>query len=214
MIARLSSGSVTLAGPPETMIPRAPRSSLAGRWTSATTACTPSSRMRRAMRWQYCPPALRTTIWFTGGAALPGTPQLLRLLEDLPFGLDRGRDDDLRLLQLADGLRADRAHAGANGADQIQRAVLGERGAEQNLLERAGDAHADARAARQIRVRRRHAPVIPASRRLHGARERRADHHGVGPRRERLADVAAGRHAAVGDHGDVAARRLVVEVAR
>src|SRR2546427_1724186 len=43
----------------------------------------------------YCPPALRTTIWFTGGAALAWTPQLLRLLEDLAFGLDGGRDDQL-----------------------------------------------------------------------------------------------------------------------
>src|SRR5438552_17609280 len=100
-------GSVTLAGPPEMMMPRAPASSHAGRLMSATTACTPSSRMRRAMRWQYCPPALRTTIWFTGDAALARTPQFLRLLKDFALGLDGGRDDDLRLLQLADRLRAE-----------------------------------------------------------------------------------------------------------
>src|SRR5437763_14006221 len=106
------------------MMPRAPRSSLAGRWTSATTACTPSSRMRRAMRWQYCPPALRTTIWFRGASPLPRAPQLLRLLEDLALGLDRRRDDELGLLQLADALRAHRAHAGPDGAPQAQRAGL------------------------------------------------------------------------------------------
>src|SRR5919197_310038 len=99
--------------------------------------------MRRAMRWQYCPPALRTTIWFTGDAALAWTPQLLRLLEDLALGLDRGRDDELRLLQLADRLRAHRAHAGADSPDEIQRAVFREGGAEENLLERARDADAD-----------------------------------------------------------------------
>src|SRR6266581_1463346 len=120
--------------------------------------------MRRAMRWQYCPPALRTTIWFTGGAALAWTPQLLRLLEDLAFGLDGGRDDQLGLLQLADRLGPHRAHAGADGPDE-------------DLLERARDADADARAARQVRVRRRHAPVIAAPGRLGRAREGRADHH-------------------------------------
>ena len=46
-------GSVTLAGPPEMMMPRAPWKSSAGRLMSATTAWTPSSRIRRAIRWQY-----------------------------------------------------------------------------------------------------------------------------------------------------------------
>src|SRR5882724_12198476 len=196
------------------MMPRAPRRSAAGRLTSATTAWTPSSRMRRAMRWQYCPPALRTTIWFTGGATLAWTPQLLRLLEDLALGLDGGRDDQLRLLQLADRLRPHRAHAGADGPDEVERAVFREGRPEQDLLERARDADADARAPRQVRVRRRHAPVIAAPGRLDRAREGRADHHGVGAGGEGLAHVAARRHAAVGDDGDVAARLLVVEVAR
>src|SRR5690242_3466433 len=129
-------GSVTLAGPPEMMMPRAPRSSAAGLLTSATTAWTPNSRMRRAMRWQYCPPALRTTIWFTGGR-LPRPPQLLGLLEDLALGLDGRRDDELGLLQLADGLRTHGAHARADGTDEIQRAVLRERRAEEDLLQRA-----------------------------------------------------------------------------
>src|SRR5437763_15382599 len=181
---------------------------------SRTTACTPRSRMRRAIRWQYCPPALRTTIWFTGGAALPRTPQLLGLLEHLALGLDGGRDDDLGLLQLADRLRPHRAHAGANGADEIQRAVFRERRPEQDLVERARDAHADTHAARQVRVRRGHAPVVAAAGGLGGTREGRADHHGIGARGERLAHVAARRHAAVGDDGNVAAGLLVVEIAR
>src|SRR2546426_8859670 len=206
--------SVTLAGPPEMIRPRAPRRSAAGRLTSATTAWTPSSRMRRAMRWQYCPPALRTTIWFTGDAALAWTPQLLRLLEDLALGLDGGRDDQLGLLQLADRLGPHRAHAGADGPDEVQRAVLREGRPEEDLLERARDADADARAARQVRVRRRHAPVIAAPGRVGRAREGRADHHGVGAGGEGLAHVAARRHAAVGDDRDVAARPLVMEVPR
>src|SRR5438445_730731 len=158
------------------MRPRAPRRSAAGRLTSATTAWTPSSRMRRAMRWQYCPPALRTTIWFTGGAALAWTPQLLRLLEDLALGLDGGRDDQLRLLQLADRLRSHRPHAGADGSDEIQRAVFREGRPEEDLLQRARDADPDARAPRQVRVRRRHSPVIGSarsSRRVAGSRRRR-----------------------------------------
>src|SRR6266850_2113608 len=207
-------GSVTLAGPPEMMMPRAPASSRAGRSMSATIACTPNSRMRRAMRWQYCPPALRTTIWFRGASPLPRAPQLLRLLEDLALGLDRRRDDELGLLQLADALRAYRAHAGPDGAHQVQRAVLGEGRPEQDLLQRARLPDPDARAARQVRVRRGHAPVVAAARRLGGPREGGADHDRVGARREGLADVAAGRHAAVGDDRHVAAALLVVLIAR
>src|SRR5215510_6748396 len=146
-------GSVTLAGPPEMMMPRAPDKSEAGRLMSATTAWTPSSRMRRAIRWQYWPPAFRTTIWFTKSPRapvataparpLPRAPQLLCLLEDLALGLDRRRDDDLGLLQLADAEGAHRAHAGADRTHQVQRAVLGEGRTEQDLLERSRDAHAD-----------------------------------------------------------------------
>src|SRR5439155_21345696 len=102
--------------------------------------------MRRAMRWQYCPPALRTTIWFTGGAALAWAPQLLRLLEDRALGLDGGRDDQLRLLQLADRLRCHRPHPGAAGPDEIQRPVFRESRREQDLLERAAAADPHARA--------------------------------------------------------------------
>src|SRR6266511_4581583 len=75
---------------------------------------------------------------------LAGAAQLLGLLEDLPFCLDRRSDDQLRLLELADALRAHRPHAGPDGSDEVQRAVLGERGPEENLLEWARDADADA----------------------------------------------------------------------
>jgi hypothetical protein len=41
--------------------------------------------------------------------------------------------------------------------------------------------------------------VVAAAGRLVGARQRRADHHGVGAAGDRLGDVAARAHAAVGD---------------
>src|SRR5687767_2859057 len=98
------------------MMPRASASSAAGLLMSPTTAWTPSSRIRRAIRWQYCPPAFRTTIWLTPSGLLPRPPQLLGLLEDLALRLDRRRDDELGLLQLADRLGADGAHARPDGA--------------------------------------------------------------------------------------------------
>src|SRR5882672_4932554 len=95
--------------------------------------------------------------------SLPRAPQLLRLLEDLALGLDRGRDDQFGLLQLADALGTDRSHARADGAHQVQRAILGEGGTEQDLLQGARDADADPGAARQVGVRRGHAPVVAAT---------------------------------------------------
>src|SRR3989338_5523277 len=107
------------------------------------------------------------------GAVAPGRPpgaagrgQPLRALEHLALGLDRGGDDQLGLLELADTGRAHGPHASPDGAHEVERAVLREGGPVEDLLERAGDADADARAARQIRVRSRHAPVIAAARGL------------------------------------------------
>ena len=52
----------------------------------------------------------------------------------------------------------------------------------------------------------RHAPVKAAPRRLVRARERRSEHDGVRAQRDRLRDVAAVAHTAVGDHLAVLAR--------
>ena len=60
-------------------------------------------------------------------------------------------------------------------------------------------------AARERRVEGRHAPVEAVAGRLVGARERGADHHRVGAAGERLRDVAAVAHPAVGDHAAVLA---------
>ena len=54
-------------------------------------------------------------------------------------------------------------------------------------------------------MERGHAPVEAVTGRFVGARERRADHDGVGAERDRLGDVAAVAHAAVGDHERVVA---------
>ena len=84
------------------------------------------------------------------------------------------------------------------------------RGADEDLGERRLLARVHARAARQRGVERRHAPVVAAAGRLVRAGERRADHHRVGAARDRLGDVAAGAHAAVGD--DVHVHAGLVEV--
>src|SRR5438094_6562847 len=84
-------------------------------------------------------------------------------LEEFAFGLDAGCDDDLGFLKFADGAFADVAHAGGDGADKVLRAVVDGGGAVKNLFQRAGDADLDARAARQVCVGRRHAPMVTAS---------------------------------------------------
>src|SRR5712692_10088277 len=125
------------------------------------------SRIRRAISCVYCPPKSTTAILSVSSIARPTglarASELLGLLEDLAFGLDRGGDDQLGLLKLADVARSHRSHARPDRAHEVQRAVLGEGGSEEDLLERSRDAHADAGAARQVHVRRRHPPVIAAS---------------------------------------------------
>ncbi len=64
----------------------------------------------------------------------------------------------------------------------------------------------------QVGVEGRHAPVVAAAGRLGGARERRADHDGVGADGDGLGEVATGAHAAVGD--DVAVLAGLLEEAR
>src|SRR5687767_13803850 len=123
------------------------------------------------MSWVYCAPKSRIAILSRPYLPLARGAQLLGPLEDLPFRLDRRGDDQLRLLQLADVHGADGPHAGPDRAHEVEGAVLGEGRTEEDLLERARDADADAGAPRQVRVRGGHAPVIPAPRRLGGARE-------------------------------------------
>ncbi len=81
----------------------------------------------------------------------------------------------------------------------------------QDLGQRRLLAGEHARTAGQRGVECGHSPVISATGRLVRRCERGADHHCVGTARDRLGDVAAGRHAAVGDDVHVDAR--LVEVA-
>src|SRR5215475_6138872 len=111
--------------------------------------------MRRAISCVYCEPKSRTAIASVAltprpPGPLPGAPQLLGLLKDLALGLDGRGDDQLCLLQFADVGGPHRAHARPDGAHQVEGAVLREGRAEEDLLQRAGDADPDARPAREI----------------------------------------------------------------
>src|SRR5580658_1514993 len=112
-------------------------------------------------------------------------------LEQFALGLDAGGEDDLGFLKFTDAGGADVAHAGGDRADQILRTVVHRRRSEENLFQRTGDTHFDARAAGQIGVRGGHAPVVPLPRRLLRAGEGAADHDRVRTAGQGLADVAA-----------------------
>src|SRR4051794_36483299 len=127
-------------------------------------------------------------------------------LELLALRLERRRDHDLRAVERGNVLVAAGGHRRAERPHQVEGAVVLVRGAEQDLLECPVLRRLHARAARERRVERGHAPVEPAARRLVGASQRRADHHGVATAGEGLRDVAAVAHAAIGDDVDVLAR--------
>src|SRR6266581_6320576 len=176
---------------------------------------TLASRTRRAMSWLYCEPKSRTrTVWrpcslFAAGRACvaaavslsSGLPHadVLGLLQGLALRRDRRGDHHLDVLELGDVARAAHAERRAQRAGEVLRAVVDTCGTEQDLLERGPRAYVHARAARQVRVRSRHAPVEALGRRLFGAGERSADHDRVSARGERFAYVGADAHSAVGD---------------
>ena len=124
----------------------------------------------------------------------------LLLLELLALRLERRRHHHLGLVERRDVLVATGGHRGAEAAHEVERAVVLVGRPEQDLLERAVLRGLHARAARERRVEGGHAPVVAAARRLIGAGERGADHHGIGAAGEGLRDVAAVAHSAVGDH--------------
>src|SRR5207249_9260002 len=98
----------------------------------------------------------------------PGTPgsvahaDALRSLQALAFGLQRRGDHDLGLLELLDRLIATRRHRRAEGAEQVEAAVVLVGRPDQDLLERAPDLGLDPGAPRQGRVEGGHAPVEAA----------------------------------------------------
>ena len=133
---------------------------------------------------------------------------------DLALGLDRRREHDLGLLEVVDRLVATGRHRRPERAHQVQRPVVLARGADDDLLERCDLLGLHAGAARERGMEGRHAPVVAAARSLLRLRERRADHDRVGAAGDRLRDVAARAHAAVGDHVHVLARLQQVLDAR
>ena len=140
------------------------------------------------------------------GRRLGAHADRLVALELLALGLQRRGHHDLGAVEGRDVLVAAGGHRGAQAAHEVERAVVLVGGAEQDLLQRAVLGGLHARAARQLGVEGGHAPVVAVAGRLVGARQRRADHHGVGAAGEGLGDVAAVAHAAVGDDLHVLAR--------
>src|SRR3954454_19225346 len=141
-----------------------------------------------------------------GGRARGAHADRLVPLELLALRLERRRDHDLRAVERGDVLVAARGHRRAERPHQVEGPVVLVRGTEQDLLERPVLRRLHARAARERRVERGHAPVEPAARRLVGPSQGGADHHGVATAGEGLRDVAAVAHAAIGDDVDVLAR--------
>ena len=76
--------------------------------------------------------------------------------------------------------------------------------AEEDPLQRADRPDLDPGPARQGRRRRGHPPVRAPAGRLGGASERRPEHQDIGAGRDRLGELAAAAHPAVGDHRDIA----------
>src|SRR5262245_9538569 len=200
-----ASSTWTDAGPPERMMPFGRRASISDsgivRGTISEYTC--ASRTRRAISCAYCAPK-STTSTVSNCEASTATASVthadaLAALEALALGLQRGGHHDLGLLELLDRLVAGGRHRRAQGAEQVEGAVVLVRGADEDLVERAALAGVHARPAGEVGMEGRHPPVVSTTRRFVRAGERGAEHHCVGAARDRLGDVAAGAHAAVRD---------------
>src|SRR4051812_34205250 len=218
--------SYTEAGPPESTNPFGALSRIVSIAVVAgsSSAKTPHSRIRRAISCEYWPPKSRTSTsseaW-AGAVEAPASvvgdsntgrdrcapvgahPHRLLVLQLLALAHQGRRDHHLGPLEGADVLVAAGGHRGLQGPHQVEGAVVLLGRAEEDFLQGPVLLGGDAGAARQRGMEGRHPPVVTAAGRLLGAGQRRADHHRVGPAGNRLGDVAAGAHAAVGDHIDV-----------
>src|SRR5215472_11878026 len=186
--------------------PRRPTTSW-GTWTTNPSPASSAGPLVRPGAW------LRARRRPGSPPRSPPHPYALRALEQLALAGDLRGDHHLDALELPDFRRAAHAERGAQRAGEVLRPVVDPGGTDQDLLDAGPDAHLDPRAPGQVGVRGCHAPVEPPRRRLRGAGQRRADHDGVGPGGERLADVGADPHPAVGDDGHVPARAPEVLVA-
>src|SRR5256884_179814 len=164
---------------------------------------------RLAMSWAYWAPKSTTRTVsnsVTGRPPDAGRPgplvthaHLLGPLEALALGLERGGHHDLRLLELLHRLVAARRHGRAQGAEQVQAAVVLVGRAEEDLLERAPDLGPHPGPSGQGGVEGGHAPVVAPTRGLVRRGQRGADHDRVGPAGDGLGDVASLAHAPVRD---------------
>ena len=89
---------------------------------------------------------------------------------------------------------------------QVERTVVLAGRTEQDLVECSVLVGLDPSPTGQRGVEGRHTPVIAPARRLSGTGKRRTNHDGVGAAGDSLGDIAAGSHAAIGDHVAVLAR--------
>src|SRR4051795_11342374 len=135
----------TDAGPPEKMMPLGSLASISAigidRGTISEWTC--ASRTRRAISCAYCAPKSTTRIVSNGAgsgavtsAASPAHADALGTLERLPLRLERGGDHHFRLLELLERLVAGGGHRRAQGAAEIEGAVVLVRGPDEDLGER------------------------------------------------------------------------------
>src|SRR5438477_3070984 len=166
-----ASSTCTDAGPPERMIPFGRRASISSkgivRGTISEYTC--ASRTRRAISCAYCAPKSTTrtvsNASVTTGASVPHA-DALRALQGLALGADGGGHHHLGLLELLDGLVPARGHRGAQGAEQVEPAVVLVGRAHEHLAQRAPRLGAYPCAARERGMERGHAPVVAAPGRL------------------------------------------------
>src|SRR5919199_1163304 len=111
-----------------------------------------------------------------GGGGPPGAhADRLVALELLALGLERRGDHHLGAVERRDVLVAAGGHRGAQGAHQVERAVVLVGGPEQDLLDRAVLRRLHARAARERGMEGGHPPVEATPGRLVRPRQRGAD---------------------------------------
>src|SRR5205814_7753000 len=124
----------------------------------------PKSRTKTVCRRALFSVASRLTaaVWLR----LLAHAHVLGLLKHLALRGDRRRDHQLDVLELRDVARAAHDKRRTQRAGEILRAIVDPRRAEQDLAQRRPGADLDPRAAREVGIGRRHAPVESLRRRL------------------------------------------------
>src|SRR2546421_7774111 len=154
----------TEAGPPDKMTAAGLRARIcsAGIVRGTISEYTCASRTRRAISCAYCAPKSTTSTVSNGSAStlpLSAHADALAVLEALALGLQRGGHHDLGLLELLDRLVAGGGHRRAQGAEEVEGAVVLVRRTDEDLVECAPLTGMDARPPGQVGMERRHPPV-------------------------------------------------------